>query len=140
MKLAVDTNVLVRAVVQDDPVQARAAAKLLANAELIAVALPSLCEFVWVLSKVYAFAASDAAAAIRALLAAANVQTNRPAVETGLRMLDAGGDFADGVIAYEGQWLGGETFVSFDKTAVALLKAQGHQARLVTSGAGQSPR
>jgi hypothetical protein len=32
-------------------------------------------------------------------------------------MLDAGGDFADGVIAYEGKWLGAETFVSFDKKA-----------------------
>jgi hypothetical protein len=35
------------------------------------------------------------------------------------------------VIAYEGHWLGGETFVSFDKKAVALLKAQGQQARLL---------
>jgi predicted nucleic-acid-binding protein len=41
----------------------------------------------------------------------------------------AHGDFADGVIAYEGAWLGGETFVSFDKKAVALLKAQGQTAR-----------
>ncbi len=31
-------------------------------------------------------------------------------------MLDAGGDFADGVIAYEGQWLGADTFVSFDES------------------------
>ncbi len=31
--------------------------------------------------------------------------------------VDAGGDFADGVIAYEGRWLGGETFVSFDRKA-----------------------
>ena len=44
-------------------------------------------------------------------------------------MLEAGGDFADGVIAFEGQWLGGETFVSFDKQAVALLQAQGQSAR-----------
>ena len=46
-------------------------------------------------------------------------------------MLDAGGDFADGVIAYEGNWLGGETFVSFDRQAVALLAAQGKSARLL---------
>ena len=131
MKLAVDTNVLIRAVVRDDPAQARAAAKVLTDAELIAVALPCLCELVWVLMRVYDFQASDAAAAIRALLAAANVEMNRPAVEAGLCMLDAGGDFADGVMAYEGQWLGGETFVSFDKKAVALLRAQGQQARLL---------
>jgi predicted nucleic-acid-binding protein len=131
MKVAVDTNVLVRAVVRDDPVQASIAAKVLTDAKLIAVALPCLCEFVWVLRRVYEFQASDVATALRALLAAANVEVNRPAVEAGLAVLEAGGDFADGVIAYEGNWLGGETFVSFDKKAIALLTAQGHSARLL---------
>jgi len=131
MKVAVDTNVLVRAVVRDDPVQARAAIKALTNAKLIAIALPCLCELVWVLRSVYGFQTADASAAIRALLAAANVAMNRPAVEAGLSMLEAGGDFADGVIAYEGNWLGGETFISFDKKAVALLAAQGQLARLL---------
>ena len=131
MKVAVDTNVLIRAVVRDDPAQARVATKVLTDAELIAIALPCLCEFVWVLRRVYGFQAADAATAIRALLAAANVEMNRPAVEAGLSVLDAGGDFADGVIAYEGNWLGGETFVSFDKKAVALLTAQGQRARLL---------
>lgn len=129
MKVVVDTNVLVRAVVCDNPTQARVASKVLTDAELIAVALPCLCEFVWVLLRVYDFQPSDAATAIRALLAAANVEANRPAAEAGLSVLEAGGDFADGVIAYEGYWLGGETFVSFDKKAVALLTAQGQSAR-----------
>lgn len=129
MKLAVDTNVLVRALVRDNLAQARVATKALTDAELIAIALPCLCELVWVLRKVYAFQPADAAIAIRALLAAANVEMNRPAVEAGLSMLEAGGDFAEGVIAYEGSWLGGETFVSFDQRAVALLRAQGQQAR-----------
>ena len=131
MKVAVDTNVLVRAVVRDDPAQASVAAKVLTDAQLIAVALPCLCEFVWVLLRVYSFQPSDVADALRALLAAANVEVNRPAVEAGLSVLEAGGDFADGVIAYEGSWLGGETFVSFDKKAVALLTAQGQSARLL---------
>ena len=131
MRLTADTNVLVRALVGDDPAQAKIAAKVLVDATLIAIALPSLCELVWVLRKVYGFTPMDAANAIRALLAAANVQMNRPAVEAGLLVLEAGGDFADGVIAYEGNWLGGETFVSFDKKAVVLLKAQGHQVRLL---------
>ena len=131
MKIAVDTNVLVRAVVRDDPAQASVAAAVLTDAELIAVALPCLCEFVWVLLRVYGFQQADTASAIRALLAAANVEVNRPAVEAGLLVLDAGGDFADGVIAYEGNWLGGETFVSFDKKAVALLSAQGQSTRLL---------
>lgn len=131
MKVAVDTNVLIRAVVRDDPAQAKIAAKVLTDAELIAVATPCLCEFVWVLLRVYGFQPSDASTAIRALLAAENVEANRPAVEAGLSVLEAGGDFADGVIAYEGNWLGGEAFVSFDKKAVALLTAQGQPARLL---------
>jgi len=131
MKVVVDTNVLVRAVVCDDPVQASVAARVLTEAEVIAVALPCLCEFVWVLLSVYSFQPSDAAAAIHALLAANNVAVNRPAVEAGLAALEAGGDFADGVIAHEGRWLGGEIFVSFDKKAIALLSAQGESARLL---------
>lgn len=126
-----DTHVLVRAAVGDDPAQAQKAIQVLSEAELIAVAMPCLCELVWVLLRVYGLQASDAAAAIRALLAAANVEVNRPAAEAGLAVLEAGGDFADGVIAYEGHWLGAETFVSFDKKAVALLAAQGQSTRLL---------
>lgn len=131
MKVSVDTNVLIRAVVRDDPEQGSIAAGILTDAELIAVALPCLCEFVWVLRRVYGFLLSDIAAAIHTLLAAANVEMNRPAVEAGLSVLEAGGDFADGVIAYEGSWLGAEIFVSFDRRAVTLLTAQGQSARLL---------
>lgn len=68
---------------------------------------------------------------IRRLMNASNVVANRPAVDAGLALLDEGGDFADGVIAYEGRWLGAETFVSFDKEAVKLLTARGEPARLL---------
>jgi predicted nucleic-acid-binding protein len=61
----------------------------------------------------------------------ANVVVNRPAAEAGLALLDAGGDFADGVIAYEGNWLGADSFISFDKKAVRLIEAQGGAARLL---------
>ena len=131
MKIAVDTNVLVRAAVRDDAEQADAATKLMARAKMVAIAVPSLCEFVWVLRSVYRFQSSDIAKAIRTLLAAENVETNRAAIEPGLAVLDAGGDFADGVIAYEGKWLGAETFVSFDKKAVEMLTARGVSARLL---------
>jgi predicted nucleic-acid-binding protein len=131
MKITVDTNILVRAVVRDDEKQARVAAKLLKEAELIAVSLPCLCEFVWVLSRVYGFRQQDISAAIIALLNAGNVVANQPAVDAGLAVLNANGDFADGLIDYEGSWLGGETFVSFDKKAVALLSKQGRTAQLL---------
>ena len=39
-----------------------------------------------------------------------NIVVNRPAVDAGLAEFHAGGDFADGLIAYEGKWLGGDTF------------------------------
>jgi hypothetical protein len=57
---------------------------------------------------------------------------NCPAVEAGLAVLEAGDDFADGIMAYEGNWLGGETFVSFEKQAVSLLTEQGQVARLLS--------
>lgn len=132
MKVTVDTNVLVRGVVRDDLKQARAAEKVLKDASLIAVSLPCLCEFVWVLRRVYGFDNEAIAAAIRALLNTENLVMNRPSVEAGLALLEAGGDFADGIMAYEGIWLGGETFVSFDKRAVTLLSKQGEAARLLS--------
>ena len=52
MKITADTNVLVRALVQDEPEQARAASALLEQAELVAIPLPVLCELVWVLRRV----------------------------------------------------------------------------------------
>lgn len=129
MKIAVDTNVLVRAAVRDDVEQAEAATKLMGRAEMIAIAVPCLCEFVWVLRSLYRFRPSDVGKAVRTLLAAENVETNRPAVDAGLAVLEDGGDFADGVIAHEGRWLGADTFVSFDGEAVEMLAKQGVAAR-----------
>ncbi len=131
MKITVDTNVLVRAVIRDDVHQACVAENTLKQASLIAIPLPCLCEFVWVLRRAYRLPTEAISAALRALLNTENVITNRPAVEAGLALLDDGGDFADGVIAHEGAWLGGETFVSFDKVAVARLAANGLAARLL---------
>lgn len=131
MKAIADTNVLVRAVVEDDARQARAAQKVLREAELVAVPLSSLCEFVWVLRSVYRYKLEEIAAAVGVLLEADNVALDRPAVDAGLAILRAGGDFADGVVAHEGSWLGGEVFVSFDAQAVDLIGRQGQQVRLL---------
>jgi predicted nucleic-acid-binding protein len=111
MKVSVDTNVLARAVLQDDAEQSRAARKLLKEASLIAVSLPCLCELVWILRHGAKISKEDIAAAIRALLNTGSVAMNRPAVEIGLKLFEDGGDFADGIMAHEGQWLGGETFL-----------------------------
>lgn len=132
MKITADTNVLIRAAVQDDAHQARLAAKALREADLVAVPVPVLCEFVWVLRRGYKKSISDISAAIHRLMKSANVVMNRPAIEAGLSAFDAGGDFADGVIAYEGGWLGAEEFVSFDSRAVSLLRSQSTRARLLS--------
>jgi predicted nucleic-acid-binding protein len=131
MRITADTNVLVRAITGDHPKQSNIAQRELAKADLIALALPALCELVWVLSQGYKIPAVDIAEAIRRLMNGANVVVNRPAAEAGLAALDAGGDFADGVIAYEGSWLGADTFVSFDKKAMKLIGARGESARLL---------
>lgn len=117
MNITADTNVLVRALVGDDPAQAAEATRVLRE----------------VLKRVYGFAVADIAAAIRSLLAAGTVHLDRQAVVAGLALLEAGGDFADGVIAHQGQWLGGETFVSFDRQAVALLRGQGVATQLLVA-------
>lgn len=132
MKISVDANVLARAVLQDDAKQGQAASKLLKEASLIAVSLPGLCELVWILLRGAKLPKEDAAVTIRDLLEAGNVVMNRPAVEAGLAILEAGGDFADGIIAYEGNWLGGEIFFSFDKQAVELLTRQGQDAQILS--------
>jgi len=132
MNVTADTNMLIRAAVQDDLHQARRAMKVLAEADLVAVPVPVVCEFVWVFRRGYKKSAADVSDAVRRLMSSANVVMNRTAVEAGLSALDADGDFADGVIAYEGEWLGAEEFVSFDSKAVSLLQAQGGRARLLS--------
>jgi predicted nucleic-acid-binding protein len=132
LKVTADTNVLLRLFVDDDPAQGRAAAEMLAEAETVAISLHALCELAWVLDSSYNATRTDIAAAIRRLLDMGNVVANRAAVETGLAVLKAGGDFADGIIAYEGDWLGGDTFVSFDRKAVRLLATQGRSAHLLS--------
>jgi predicted nucleic-acid-binding protein len=117
---------------QDDPQQGQAAAALLERASLIAISLPTLCEFLWVLRRGAKLSKEDVALSIRDLLDAGTVSMNRPAVEAGLAVLEAGGDFADGVIAHDGAWLGGETFVSFDRKAVELVSLLGQPATLIT--------
>ena len=132
MRITADTNILIRAAVQDEPHQARQAAKLLQDADLIAVPVPVLCEFVWVLRRGYKRSVAEVSNAIRNLMNSNNVEMNRPAVEGGLSVLEAGGDFADGVIAFEGEWLGADEFVSFDGNAVSVLRSRGTAARLVS--------
>ncbi len=129
MRITADTNVLVRAVLDDDPKQSEMARAVLLDAEAIHIPLPVLCEFAWVLRQGRRLNSQQIAAEIRALMQASTVVADRLAVEAGLAVADAGGDFADGVIAHEGRSMGSEVFMSFDRKAVRLLNAAGIPAR-----------
>jgi predicted nucleic-acid-binding protein len=129
VNITADTNLLARAAIGDDDVQTARAEAELASADLVAVTIPALCELVWVMSRGYKISFERISQSIRGLLDTTNVIVNIPATEAGLAHMERGGDFADGVIAYEGNLLGGQIFVSFDKRAVRLVNARGGQAR-----------
>lgn len=134
MKVTLDTNVLVRLATRDDPAQAALAQQLLQQATLIAVPTPAVCELVWVLLRGYRYTAVQVAQALRTLLQVRHVVCHTPAVLAGLALLEAGGDFADGAIAFEGDLLGGQEFVSLDRQSVQLLLAQQRPSRCLTPG------
>jgi predicted nucleic-acid-binding protein len=132
VRITADTNVLVRAAVLDEPIQSRLAAEALLQAEVVAVTLPALCEFVWVLTRGYKRKPTEVAAAMRKLAESESALVDRPALEAGLSVLERGGDFADGVIAFEGRRAGGQIFTSFDRDAVELISATGGETRLLS--------
>jgi predicted nucleic-acid-binding protein len=131
MKMIADTNVLMRAVLDDDVAQNRASRLALSSADQVVIGRHVFCEMVWLLRQRYKMSNAEIVKVVHGYLEADNVITDTFAVQAGLEAMNAGADFADGVIAFEGRWLGGETFVSFDKKAVAALAEQGMKARLL---------
>lgn len=125
MTLIVDTNVLLRAIVSDEPAASAVARRKLSECRTAVVPIVVFCEFVWVSNTSYKSPRAAIAASIRGLIADPKIACDRQAVEAGLDMLDAGGDFADGIIAFEGRRLGGTTFCSFDRKAVRFLANTG---------------
>lgn len=114
MTLAIDTNVLARAILDDDPVQSPRAKTALAQATDIYVPTVVLCELVWVLTH----AGWDRAAcgqAVRRIVEAAHVRTEIAHVLAGLAMLETGGDFADGVLRRQAIEAGCDRTLTFDR-------------------------
>ena len=132
MKATADTNILLRAILDDHPTQSPAAQKALEQAELVSVTLPTLCEFAWVLRKGYKRSRQEISSTIEALAGTPNISLDRSAVEAGLALASDGGDFADGVIAFDGRRLGGETFLTFDRNAARLLAESGIAVSLLS--------
>lgn len=130
MKVIVDTNILARLLVRDHEEQFQLVVKLIGNAAEIIIPTHVVCELVWVLSAAYKFGNDVIAEKIGGILQSANVTVQHDEVAAGLRMLEKGGDFADGVNAYTGHVMarGLSVFASFDKQAVRLLAEQGISA------------
>ena len=94
--------------------QSQSAAALFLAADSIVVSLVALCEFVWVARGAYNYTVTEVAHALRSLIDADKVVWDRAVAEFGIRVLEAGGDFADGVIARDGASAGSDVFYSFD--------------------------
>jgi predicted nucleic-acid-binding protein len=128
--IGLDTNVVVRYIVQDDPRQTTAATELIEGGltprQPGFVPLVVLCELVWVLESCYDAARAEVAQAVRVLLTAKQIVVEQPAIAwKALRAYEAGGtDFADGVIVETSRAAGCEKLVTFDRRAAKLPGAE----------------
>ena len=121
MRIAVDTNVLVRYLTWDDEAQAIEAANAIEGADTIVVPTIVLCELVWVLKRAYRYAGPEIIDILRRLVAIRAVEIERPAAEAGLAMLARGGEFADGVVRHEADRARCDRVVTFDQGFARLL-------------------
>jgi hypothetical protein len=124
---AVDTNVLVRALVRDDAAQAAKAEEILARDEVF-VPVTVMLELEWVLRSRYGFTAEKVAQALALLCAMPRVSVGEAdAVRQAAARVAKGWDFADALHHALSQ--GCEDFLSFDeqlikRSARAVPKAQ----------------
>ena len=126
--IALDTNVLIRFLVEDDEAQSRRATKLIEGAvardEQLFISDIVMCETVWVLSSAYRFSRAEIVDALSQLLRARSVVFS--STDSIARALDAyrkeSGDFADYLIREHARSAGAETVATFDG---ALLKDSG---------------
>lgn len=126
--IALDTNVLVRALVEDDPEQARRARALLERLieadEPGFVSAVALCEVVWVLRDRYRVSRLESAELIGKLLRARHLRfSSVERLDRALVRFRSGrGDFADYVIQQDGREANADAVATFDKD---LLKEPG---------------
>lgn len=122
--LGIDTNVLIRYLVRDDPDQFARARRLIrreVNAgETILVSLLVLLETEWVLRSRYALAKADIVEVFSALLDAAELTfEDEPSVEeAAYTWKDSAADFADCLINARHRRLGCRATATFDEKAL----------------------
>src|ERR1700730_13292874 len=121
--IAVDTNVVVRLLTEDDPKQA-AAARSLFGAGPIWIGKTVLLETGWVLRSLYGFEESAIRDAFTRLLGLKNVHTeDKPSIEAALDLTAKGIDLADAMHLIRRP--PGAIFVSFDQSFVRRAKRAG---------------
>ena len=119
--IAVDTNVLVRYIVEDDPGQTAAAAALIDRAiqrnERLFITQIVFCELVWVLSYAYRFNREGITGALNELRRGAQVTIEGPdEVKRAVDAYAAGrGDFADYLLAEQAIAAGCSAIATFDR-------------------------
>lgn len=120
--IGLDTNVLVRIVLEDDPVQARAAERLFVRARheqtALFVADVVLCELVWVLTRRAGLSRAGIASAVEQLLRTELIVVADAGVaDRAVRAYrDGKGDFADYLIREQALAAGADEVVTFDRT------------------------
>jgi predicted nucleic-acid-binding protein len=128
--IGLDTNILVRYLAQDDPVQSPKARDIierrLSEENPGFVSIVAMVETVWVLDRAYGLAANEIAAAVeRMLQAEVLVIENEQEVFTAMVALKQGrGSFADTLIAELGTRAGCARTLTFDQKA---LRARGFE-------------
>lgn len=124
--IGLDTNILVRYLVQDDPIQSPKATEIierrLTEDSPGFVSIVAMVETVWVLERAYGLANREIAAAVeRMLQTEVLVVENEQEVFTAMVALKQGrGSFADGLIAELGTRAGCVRTLTFDQKAVRL--------------------
>ena len=94
--IALDTNVWVRYVTNDEPDQAKRALAVIAEAEEIFVSKTTLLELEWVLRAAYELSVAAIIRALRQILGLPNVQAEMPdQLEKAIDFYEKGIDFAD---------------------------------------------
>lgn len=123
--IGVDTNVIVRLLVADDPEQAAAAKRLFESFSPVApgwISQVVLVETFWVLRRGYRLQTDAILGAIRALISADDVVAEqRDVVLAALDDAANGADFADALIARGAQRAGARTTMTFDPDAADAL-------------------
>jgi predicted nucleic-acid-binding protein len=124
--IALDTNVLLRYLVQDDPAQSARATEIIER--LTArnpgfISLVCILEIVWVLGSLYKRTRGQIAQHIEMILAAdtLEVQNEQEVYQAVVALRNGTGSFEDALIGAIGVWRGCSATLTFDENAVKRL-------------------